>query len=170
MDLAFLEANGNGGDLQLRGNDLFRIEGWGNMPYLGMFGGNTEAVTRDRLQGEQAFDWWGNNLLMPQDQSIQFNSLTEKKLASVSLTSSGRVQIQQTVLQDLAFMKSFAIVSCDVTIESIDRVKIVIKVKQPYDSQGRIPDAYRAYIFVWDGTQQLLGDFSIIDFNDDFFV
>jgi hypothetical protein len=170
MDLAFIEANGNGGDLQIRGNDVFMIEGWGNMPYLGMFGGNVEAVTRERFAGEQAFDWWGNNLLLPQDQSKQFNSVLEKALMEVSLTSNGRVQIQKKVLEDLAFMKVFAELAVEVEFENIDRVKIVIKVKQPATVQGRIPDAYRAYIFIWDGTRQLLGDFSILDFNGDFFV
>lgn len=169
MDLAFQETN-NGGDLQLKGNDLFVIEGWGNMPYLAMFGGNPDAVTRERLPAEQAFDWWGNNLLMPQDQSKQFNSLLEKALMEIPLTSNGRIQIQKKVLEDLAFMKAFAEISVDIEIESVDRVKIIIKVQQPANIQGRVADAYRAYIFIWDGTRQVLGDFSILDFSNDFFV
>jgi hypothetical protein len=169
MDLAFLET-GNGGDLMVRGNDLFLIEGWGNMPYLGMFGGNPVGVTKKRFEGEQAFDFWGNNLLMPQDESIQFNSLLEKKLTEIPLTSNGRIQIQQIILQDLKFMKAFADIAVDVSFEYVDRVRITIKIQQPATLQGRIPEAYKAFIFIWDGTKNTLGDFSIIDFNNDFFV
>jgi hypothetical protein len=77
MDIALLET-GNGGDISINGNDLGTMKGWGNMPYLAMFGGNPESVTRDRLPTIQAFDYWGNNLLWEQDASIQYNSLTEK--------------------------------------------------------------------------------------------
>jgi hypothetical protein len=73
MDLAIIET-GNGGDLQLVGNDLAMVNGIENMPYLGMFGGNIEESTVNKVEKLQSFDWWGNNLLMPGNQSIQFNS------------------------------------------------------------------------------------------------
>lgn len=170
MDVALVET-GNGGDFRINGNDLLTIQGWGNMPYLALFGGNPEAVTKKKLSTEQNKDWWGNNLLMPQDQSIQFNSLTERALMEVPLTSSGRIRLEAIVKEDLAFMSAFADVSVSVTIESDDKVRILIKVRQPDNLEGRIADDYRAYIFIWDATQKMLGDFSAMDFSkEDFYV
>ena len=40
-DLQIIE-NGDGGDAVLNGNDLSIIDGFQNMPYLGMFGGNVD--------------------------------------------------------------------------------------------------------------------------------
>jgi hypothetical protein len=34
-----------------------------NMPYLGMFGGNIEESTVNKVEKLQSFDWWGNNLI-----------------------------------------------------------------------------------------------------------
>ncbi|MBL4810412.1 MAG: hypothetical protein JKY43_10205, partial [Phycisphaerales bacterium] len=57
-DLRIIE-NGDGGDAVLNGNDLEIINGFQNMPYLGMFGGNIKASTvGEKVENEQAFDWW----------------------------------------------------------------------------------------------------------------
>ena len=165
MDLLLIETY-NGGDLRLKGNDLEVLPGWGNMPYLAMFGGNVEASTKVRQPQEQVFDWWGNDLLMSQDTSVQFNSYTEKALKDTPLTSAGRVKIQQAVEKDLVFMKEFAIINVIVSIVDVNKVRIQINVKQPSDTASQ----YKAVIFIWDGTLQSLdGDFSIFDFNNDFF-
>ena len=63
FDLAVIE-NGNGGDIQVFGNDLAIVNGIENMPYLGMFGGNLEQSTVDNEVTEFSLDWWGNDLLM----------------------------------------------------------------------------------------------------------
>ncbi len=79
FDLAIIET-GNGGDLVINGNDIGIVTDIGNMPYLAMFGGNKESTINQSTtlsQGAQSFDWWGNNLLMPSNQSQQFNSLLE---------------------------------------------------------------------------------------------
>jgi hypothetical protein len=169
MDLVIIEQGGNGGDLVLKNRDLVTIEGWMNMPYLAMFGGNLAGVTKEKLSTEQAVDWWCNNLLMPNDSSVQFNSLLEKRLQEVALTSEGRIKLQETVQKDLQFMKDFAEISVEVVILSTDKVKISIFVRQPSNLQGRIADQYRAYIFIWDGTLLQIGDFSSADFNNEFF-
>jgi hypothetical protein len=170
MDIAVVET-GNGGDLVKAGNDLAQQSGWGNMPYLAMFGGNVEQSTpMTRVATEQAKDWWGNNLLFAQDQSVQFNSETERTLQNVPLTSSGRILIQQAVEKDLEFMKSFAIIKVRVTIIGLDTVEIFVAVAQPSNLNGRVPDQYKGYIFIWDATAKELGDFRIQDFNDDFLV
>ena len=146
MDLKVIEI-GNGGDLIYEGKDLSVIEGFGNMPYLAMFGGNVEQDTPSvRLAEEQAFDWWGNSLLMNNDKSIQFNSLTERTLQNTALNSAGRLQIIQAVQKDLEFMKPFAQVSVDVYIISNDRVKILITLTEPQNQQEK------KYIYICDGT------------------
>jgi hypothetical protein len=98
------------------------------------------------------------------------NSETERVLMEVALNSAGRIKIQQAVEKDLKFMEAFAIVKVSVTIEGIDRVNITIKVKEPDNLKGRSSDQFRAFIFIWDATKKELGDFSISDFNDDFFI
>lgn len=137
----------------LRGNDLKVTEGFQNMIYLAMFGGNVEASTPvTRLESEQAFDFWGNTFLTG-DRSIQFNSETEMVLRTTALTSSGRLKIEQAVKSDLAFMKSFAEITVVVTISAIDRVDIQINVRE----LGNLVS--REFIFIWDATkQELLND------------
>lgn len=169
MDVAILET-GNGGDIQLIGNDLAMQGSWGNMPYFGLFGGNKGAVTKQRLPNEESNDWWANDLLFQNDTSVQFNSLTEKKLETIALTSAGRVELEETIKEDLLFMKPFADVTVSVTLIAVDKIKILIRIKKPSNLNTRIADQFNEYIFIWDATEKLLGDFSINDFNDDFFV
>lgn len=118
VDLKIYET-GNGGDLELNNNDLTLVTGLESMLYLAMFGGNVEG------------DWWGNELLMPNQPDIHLKSETEKVLMSVALNSAGRIKIEQAVKNDLAFIqKAFPgtklVVS--VTIVSDDIVSIVINV------------------------------------------
>lgn len=150
MDLRLVET-GNGGDLQMNGNDVSMVEGFENMPYLGIFGGNLEAVTNGpKLPNEQAFDWWGNNLLMAQNPAIQFSSLLEKKLQSVALTSASRVQIEQIILRDLQFMLAFSEVSVDTSIVATDNLRIAIKLVRPDNLQDK------EFIYIWDATKNTI--------------
>lgn len=170
MDLALFE-EGNGGELIKQGNDLTLIGGWQNMVYLGLFGGNVGAITKKRLPNEQDGSWWGNNLFYPNLPYLQFNSYTEAALKDNSLSSAGRINIQQAVIKDLEFMRDFANISVEVSIIGLNHVKITIFVKQPNNLDGKVPDQYRSFVFIWDSTKQLLmGDFDPNDFNDDFFV
>jgi hypothetical protein len=146
---------GNGGDLQKLSKDLAVIFGFENMPYLAMFGGNINGSTPvKRLASEQAFDWWGNALFMPNSPSLQFNSLTESKLYEVALTSSGRVQIEQAVIRDLEFMKPFAEVSVVVSILETDKLQIAITILELNNQQQR------EFIYIWDA---LKGDLAPSD-------
>lgn len=152
MDLELVE-QGDGGELIKTSRDLSVIEGFENMPYLAMFGGNLKASTpTSRLASEQAFDFWGNNLFLPQDSSRQFNSETERALNEIPLTSSGRGLIQQAVENDLAFMKEFANVTVTVSIIGVDKVLIAIRIKQPDNLQRQ------DFIYIWDATRQELLD------------
>lgn len=146
MDLLITETF-NGGDLIKKPKDLLTIEGFENMPYLAMFGGNLQADTPTlRLASEQAFDWWGNALLMGADQGLQFNSKTERILNQVSLTSNNRALIQQAVQDDLAFMRDFARVGVSVSILGTDRVLIAIRIIRPDNLEQR------DFIYIWDST------------------
>ncbi len=150
MDLQLVETQ-NGGDIVKKPKDLVVIEGFQNMIYLGMFGGNVEASTPlTRLENEQAFDWWGNNLLFPNDTSTQLNSLTERTLNNVALNSFGRTVIEKAVKKDLEFMSPFAAVSVTVSIISTDRIAIAIKVVRLDNLEQR------AFIYIWDATNREL--------------
>lgn len=148
-----MRETGDGGDLILKGNDLSVIEGFQNMPYLASFGGNVAASTEGaKVPDEQAFDWWGNHLLLTDDKTIQYNSDFERRLTEVALSSSGRIQLEQAILSDLDFMKAFSIISASVSIESVDRIKISIQIQEP-DNLGS-----NAFVYIWDGTKLELED------------
>lgn len=150
MDLKVIES-GNGGDFVKVARDLVTVYGFENMPYLAMFGGNVAASTpNDRLESEQAFDWWGNSFLMPNDKTYQFNSETERVLNTTPLTSAGRVLIEQAVRNDLAFMKEFATVLVVVSITATDRVVIGVRLQQPDNTQKK------DFIYIWDATRNEL--------------
>lgn len=140
----------SGGDIVQKGNDLSVIYGFQNMAYLGMFGGNPGFVTPTNRLKNQAFDYWGNSLLMPNKGAIQFNSLTEYTLNNTPLTSNGRAIIEQAVGDDLRFMTSFALVSISVVISGIDRVNIGVRIQQPDNLENK------DYIFIWDATNKEL--------------
>jgi hypothetical protein len=150
MDLE-LEENGDGGELIKKANDLSVINGFQNMMYLGMFGGNVNQSTpSSRISTEQNFDYWGNSLLDPGDDSVQFNSQTERALKSIPLTSAGRVLIQQAVQNDLKFMEEFATVVIAVTIEATDKLAIGVRLIQPDNLEKQ------DFIFIWNSTRQEL--------------
>lgn len=157
-DLVVYET-GNGGDIKLKGNDLALTDGLTNMPYLALFGGNPEANTAPgRLPNEQAFDWWGNSILFPNDESIQFNSNFERALGEVSLTSSGRIILEGKIKKDLAFMgkSEFAEVTVSTSVLSVDRIEFTIKVQEPGNPQDR------EFIYIWDATKNELIEINTI--------
>lgn len=150
MDLQVIETN-NGGDIVKNPKDLSVIYGFQNMVYLAMFGGNVEASTPlERIETEQAFDWWGNALFFPNDTSVQMNSLTERTLKTIPLNSFGRTLIEKAVKKDLEFMNSFSTVDVDVSITATDRIEISVKVVRLDNLEER------AFIYIWDATNSEL--------------
>lgn len=146
MDLRLIET-GDGGDVVKNAKDLHVIEGFENMPYISMFGGNVKQSTPTRrVEAEQAFDYWGNNLLWPNDSSLQFNSITERALQENALSSSGRLVIEQAVKQDLKAMQDFSEVSVSTEITTVDRLRISIILRKP----GNLQD--RTFIYIWDSS------------------
>lgn len=161
MDLELVE-EGNGGELIKNSKDLSVIYGFENMPFLAMFGGNVKMGTPStRLVTEQAFDFWGNNLLMPNDSSIQFNSQTERALNTIPLTSYGRTLIQQAVEADLQSMADFANITVTVSIIATDVVVIGIRMLQPDNLQQQ------DFVYIWNATLQELRqkEFEVISKN-----
>ena len=149
MDIKLID-NGNGGDAVFTGTDLKVIYGWENMPYLAMVGGNVESNTIEFNDGEQRFDYWGNALFNPRNESIQFNSDFERLLNEVAITSASRVLMEQTITSDLRFMKEFSTVTVGVSVLGLDRIQILIKVQEPDNLQSN------EFIYLWDSTQNEL--------------
>ena len=86
MDLLIYETGG-GGDLKLAGNDLAKVMGVENGPYLAMFGGNGH---------------WADYM----DPDNPFNSKTEDVLKVTPLTSAGRVAVQRAVEYDMQYLSA----------------------------------------------------------------
>lgn len=160
FDLAIVET-GSGGDIQILGNDLAVVNGIENMPYLGMFGGNLEQSTVDNQVLEFSKDWWANSLLMNSNPSIQMNSTVERTLNSTPLTSSGRLAIENAIKYNLEFLTSIlgSPVEVSVTIISDDRIDILLKIIYLKETK----------VTVIKFKKQASGDFSIFDFNGDFY-
>lgn len=149
VDLKLIETY-DGGDCVLKGNDLEMISGLQNMPYIGLFGGNVEQSTTGPKTTEETFDFWGNFLFHPTEQPIWFNSKTEKLLKEVSLTSSGRIQIEEQVKSDIDFMTTFAQVSVKVSLIGVDKIKIYIQLIEPNKQDST------DLVYIWDATQEEL--------------
>lgn len=150
LDLKLIES-GSGGDLVKLGNDLVTVKGFQNMPYLALFGGNPEqSTTGPKIPDEQAFDYWGNQLLSPNAPAIQFNSIFEGKCKEVPLTSFGRLQLEQAVKKDLSFMQAFAVISSEVKIVGVNTVQVSIRIQEPQNKQST------EFVYIWDGARDEL--------------
>jgi hypothetical protein len=160
FDLAIIET-GSGGDLQLLGNDLAVVNGIENMAYLGMFGGNLEQSTVDNEVNEFSLDWWGNTLLMKSNPSIQMNSIVERTLNSTPLTSAGRLVIENAIKYDLVFLEKIigSQIEVSVSIISDDRIDVTLRINFLKETR----------VTVIKFKKQSDGDFSIFDFNQDFY-
>lgn len=143
-DLKLYET-GNGGSTELKGSDLVVVDGFHNMIYIALFGGNYESTPTRRLPNEQSFDFWGNSFVS--DRGSQFNSTTERALSETTLNSEGREIIQRAVLRDLEFMREFGTVTANVEISGVDQVKITIRIQEPDIVEAK------EYVFLWDGTR-----------------
>lgn len=162
FDLAIGESNNNGGDIKFLGNDLAVVNGMENQVYLALFGGNVEQNTPSLITAAPTFDYWANNLLWPNRADLQFNSNTERVLNTTELSSAGRVKIENAVKNDLTYLKALgATVTVNVTLPGINMVQIDIKVIYS-EGTGR-------QTIIKFGKVSVDGDFSVFDFNEDFF-
>lgn len=145
-DLQLIETQ-DGGDVVFNGIDLVAIDGFQNMPYIDMFGGNIKANTSAIVSGEQNLDWWGNALFMEQTPELQYNSDTERLLNNIAFTSAGRLLIEQTVKTDIVNFSNFATFTVFVSIVSSDRASIEIKIQEPTNLESN------EFVYIWDATQ-----------------
>lgn len=157
-DLRLYET-GSGGDFQILANDFIGCFSFENFPYLAMFGGNPDSVTSEKTEGEESFDYWGNTLLWSNNPEVQFNSRTERALREVALNSSGRKIIEEAVISDLSFMKSFSEVSVSVEIPALDTVKISILIEEPSNGVKKL------FTYLWDGAK-LIDEASASNLNN----
>jgi len=158
FDVAILESL-NGGDLFLLGNDLAVVKGNENQHYLAMFGGNVESNTPSIFTGNERNDYWGNALLWAENETLQFNSNTERVLNTTPLTSAGRLTIENAVKNDLKFLSSVAEVTVAVTFPNLNTVQI--NIVAIYKTGEKVVTTF-SYVKIGDG------DFSYYDFNSDF--
>lgn len=160
FDVGLIESDGNGGDVQLMGNDLAVILNTENQVFLAFFGGNKEQSTNPSNIPADSKDYWANGLFMPSDPSIQFNSETERALDNTPLTSSGRGIIENAMKKDLEFFSVFGTVDVRVEIVSDDRINAFIRTKQSKSKERVILVKLK---------KKATGDWFILDFNNDFY-
>jgi hypothetical protein len=139
----------DGAEYNLKGNDIGAISGMQNMPYIAMFGGGDELTTGPKVT-EQSFDWWGNFSLDPSNKNVWINSRTEKTLKTTPLTPFGRLIIEEQVKADLQFMEAFATVNVSVSLISVDKLKIEVKIQEPSTNETQI------FSYIWNATEQEL--------------
>jgi len=144
FDLLLYET-GDGGDLQLLGNDLANTSGLFNMVYMALFGGNPQAVTTDNeIETEQRLDWIGNSVLFGNKEDIQFNSFTERALLENALNSDGRLKIEDAAKKDLNFLANFADIEVSVSVLSDNKAGIYVKLQEPDNLQEK------EFEIIWD--------------------
>jgi hypothetical protein len=137
--------NGDGGEFLILNNDLQLVEALFQQVYLRLFGGNLAAnTTGSETSNQQRFDWWGNSLLFANRKEKQFNSNTERVLDSVTLNTSGRIDIERAVRADLEGLNQFANLAVTVFIESSTRVRIEVRLQQPDSIEDKLLQ------FIWD--------------------
>ncbi|MFN8317160.1 MAG: hypothetical protein U0T32_12005 [Chitinophagales bacterium] len=160
FDISIIET-GNGGDLEFSGHDFVPVYDIRNMPYLAMFGGNVIPDPKSKLEETQRFDYWANDLLMPNDFSVQMISKTEKLLNTTPLTSAGRVIIENAVKEDVKLLNSLATIVVSVVIVDTDRLNIILRMEGVDGVKRQITMKFE---------QNDDGDFFVVDFNDDFYI
>ncbi len=147
IDVMIYES-GSGGDFELINGDLATVDGWTNQPYLGMFGGNTEANTiGEEEEGVERFDWWGNVFLLNEPEA-QMNSDVERSLQQFEVSSEGIYELEKLVGSDLEFLNDLGEVSIETEIIDNDRIQIIVKIQESDD-----PGIYK---LIWDRTKDTI--------------
>lgn len=147
VDFSIYES-GDGGELLMVNNDISLADSLLQLVYLSLFGGNTEASTLgNEIENELRYDWWANSLIFGIQPDKQFNSLTERTLKITPLSSSGRLEIQRAVEQDLTFLNQVVDVKIEVSIKGSHRVEILVSLNK-YQGKENVNLQY-----LWDNVQ-----------------
>ena len=152
-----LYSGDNGGDIYLIDGDINTTETLYQVIYISLFGGNVESNTLgNEISDEERSDYWANNLFFNNNESVQFNSSTERVLNNTSLTSLGRLSIKNSVEQDLLFLKEIVTFEVNVYILSSSRVSIEVYIS------GLLNNENKTYQLIWDNAKQEV----ILDLQD----
>ena len=140
--------SGDGGELLIVDDDFNLTEVLFELVYLALFGGNVESITLgNEKDGDVRNDWWANSLLFKNNAAKQMNSLTEKTLRTTALSSAGRIAIQNSVDQDLQFLRQIVDISTEVAIKDKHRVEIYVRLNR-YKGKEDVK-----LQFLWDNIQ-----------------
>lgn len=140
--------SGDGGELLIVDDDFNLTEVLFQLVYLALFGGNVESITLgNEKDGDLRNDWWANSLLFKNNAAKQMNSLTEKTLRTTALSSAGRIAIQNSVDQDLQFLRQIVDISTEVAIKDNHRVEIYVRLNR-YKGKEDVK-----LQFLWDNIQ-----------------
>lgn len=134
-----LYESGSGGQLALINNDIALTEVLYNQFYLALFGGNIDAsTTGNEINGQIRNDYWANSLFFADNSVKQFNSNTERVLDSVVLNSSGRLEIERAVNEDLSYLKNIVNFTVNVYFDQTNKVVIEVKFSKKTDQEEKI--------------------------------
>lgn len=110
FDLLLFET-GEGADLQLLSDDFVSTDTYEGLIYLALFSGD---------------DFWGNHLYKE-----KYQCKTEKALRENTISSAGRIKIEEAIKNDLNYLKKH-IAGVDISVETkipdINRLHIRIRV------------------------------------------
>ena len=144
IDILIYE-NGDGGELQLRNEDLQISQALTNQVYLALFGGNIEENTSGGMEDrEQREDYWGNELL---EAEHQFNSNFERELKKQPLTSGGISKLEDAAKRDLEFLQDYADIEVEGFAPKPYMLELYVTLIQPDVDSVKIK-------FVWDSQKQ----------------
>ena len=118
QDILIYES-GDGGEMKLKNDDLETVSSITNGFYLALFSSKTSG-------------WWGNSELLADN---TFDSSFERTLDSVSLTSSGLKQLEQSALEDLNFLKIYGEISVFASVLDLNKISLKINFKEPSGSE-----------------------------------
>jgi len=139
-----------GGDIEFTGSDLKLTGSWATMLYMGLFGGNTEAVTGQRNDQQIAEDFWANSLLHEDKPAKQNNSRTEKALKTGVIGYDAVRKVTEAAQKDLSFFQQFANIEVEVEEQGYHSIALNITVQEPGNLDNKL------YQFLWDATEQEL--------------
>ena len=130
---------GSGGEFSIVNSDLELTNSLRNQVYLAFFGGNIKDDV-----GEQNNDYWLNDFLEEENRYI---STFERTILEVPLTSSGLQKIKSAADQDLKYLKQYAEIKIDISIESKDLLYLYIEIKAPNNVSEKVR-------LIWNNTKK----------------
>lgn len=143
LDISIYET-GNGGDMNLRADDIDIVKGFANQIYLALFGGNVEEnTTESSSEQEQRKDWWGNELI----EGEKFNSNFERALLVNPLNSAGISALENAAKEDLKFLKEYGTLTIEGSLIGVGKFQLSVGIQEPDSKTTKIK-------FLWDGAKQ----------------